>query len=321
MNRMRFVIGTAVCAVLISGIALQYMAFAAVPDIQDGINAATADAASRGATVEIAYLDRATGHYAANDRGRVNEETASVAKVLIADDLLFRESKGEFQLSPADRGALTVMLRSSDDGAAQNFWDRFGGSRITAETIARYRMGDAQPAGQWYDTRVSPADMVGYYNQLVGGTGGLPDSDRDFILAQLRASTAFGTDGYNQRFGLPGGLNDPVQGVKQGWMIAEDNDWVHNSTDIDGPDGRYIVVVFCQEPATLGDGHARDTIDRVAHIMFPDRTTRMAEPLPPRAAPDADGSTAGVPGPVQLLIGSVQQMLGSAITVLNPGGN
>lgn len=282
--------------------------------MQDRINAATADASGRGANVEIAYLDRATGHYAANGQGRVPEQTASVVKVLIADNLLYRESRGELQLSPGDRGAIEVMLRSSDDTAAQDFWNRFGGSQIVAEVVNRYRMGDARTTPAWYDTMVSPADMVGYYNQLIGGQGGLSDTDRDFILAQLRASTPNGTDGYPQRFGLPAGLTDPVQAVKQGWMISEDGNWVHNSTDVVGLDGRYIVVVFSQEPSRFGDGHARDTIDRVANIMFP---TRTATQPAPRLTPDADTTA---PGPVQMLIGSVQQMLGSVLNVLNPKG-
>jgi hypothetical protein len=206
------------------------------------------------------------------------------------------------------------MLRSSDDGAAQDFWNRFGGGRIVGDVLGRYRMGDARITPAWYDTLVSPADMVGYYNQLLGGQGGLPPAARDFLVSQLRASTPVGTDGYDQRFGLPGGLNDAVQAVKQGWMIAEDGNWVHNSTDVVGPDSRYIIVVFSQEPARFGDGSARQTIDRVANIMFPART---AQEGPSIITPYV---TESLPGPVQLLIGSVHQILGSAIHAFNRTG-
>ena len=53
-----------------------------------------------------------------------------MAKLFIADDLLLQEAKGQTQLSPADRTALEVMLRSSDDNAAEIFWNRSGGSEI-----------------------------------------------------------------------------------------------------------------------------------------------------------------------------------------------
>jgi hypothetical protein len=65
-----------------------------------------------------------------------------VVKLFIADDLLLQESKGQTTLSPADRKSLDVMLRSSDDGAAQNFWDRGGGNAVIAAsrhgTVARH---------------------------------------------------------------------------------------------------------------------------------------------------------------------------------------
>ncbi|MDT5264224.1 MAG: hypothetical protein QOI90_850, partial [Mycobacterium sp.] len=96
----------------------------------DGLDArvrqATADAAKSGANIETVVLDRDTGQIVSNG---VNKPfpIASVAKLFIADDLLLQESKGETTLSAADRASLDVMLRSSDDGAAQNFWDRSGG--------------------------------------------------------------------------------------------------------------------------------------------------------------------------------------------------
>ena len=61
-----------------------------------------------------------------------------MVKLFIADDLLLQESKGQTQLSPADRAALDVMLRSSDDSAAEMFWNRSGGSAIITRVAARY---------------------------------------------------------------------------------------------------------------------------------------------------------------------------------------
>jgi hypothetical protein len=145
--------------------------------------------------------------------------------------------------------------------------------------------------------------MIGYANQLVGGEAGLPDDAREFILDQLRAAAPVGADGYDQHFGLLGCLTDPVQAVKQGWMIAENGDWVHNSTAIDGDDGRYLVAVFAQEPASFGDDHARQTIDRVVRILFPTGSAAQPESSG-TAAPHAPASKpltardAAAPGPV-----------------------
>ena len=110
----------------------------------DGLDArarqATADAAKAGADITTTVLDRNTGQIVSNGNGEAIP-IASVVKLFIADDLLLQESKGQTQLSPADRQALDVMLRSSDDSAAEIFWNRSGGSAIISRVTARYGLG------------------------------------------------------------------------------------------------------------------------------------------------------------------------------------
>src|SRR5690348_12798681 len=95
----------------------------------DGLDArtrqATADAAKSGAHIETVVLDRKTGERISNGDNSTFP-IASVVKLFIADDLLLQESKGQTTLSAADHKSLEAMLRSSDDGAAQSFWDRSG---------------------------------------------------------------------------------------------------------------------------------------------------------------------------------------------------
>ena len=91
----------------------------------------------RGADISVVVLDRSTGQMVSGGDGGAFP-IASVVKLFIADDLLLQESQGKTQLSPADRSALDVMLRSSDDSAAENFWNRSGGSDIITRVVARY---------------------------------------------------------------------------------------------------------------------------------------------------------------------------------------
>ena len=67
-----------------------------------------------------------------------------MVKLFIADDLLLQVSKGQTQLSPDDRTAFDRMLRSSDDSAAENFWNRSGGSAIIDRVVARYGLGSTR---------------------------------------------------------------------------------------------------------------------------------------------------------------------------------
>ena len=72
----------------------------------DGLDArarqATADAAKAGADITTTVLDRNTGQIVSNGNNEAMP-IASVVKLFIADDLLLQESKGQTQLSPADR--------------------------------------------------------------------------------------------------------------------------------------------------------------------------------------------------------------------------
>ena len=141
----------------------------------DGLDArvrqATADAAKSGANIETVVLDRNTGQIVSNGNNKPFP-IASVVKLFIADDLLLQESQGKTTLSAADRTSLDIMLRSSDDSAAQMFWDRSGQNAIIARVKARYGLaGTTAPYnGHWDVTQSTASDLVRYYDMLLNGT-------------------------------------------------------------------------------------------------------------------------------------------------------
>jgi hypothetical protein len=239
----------------------------------DGLDArvrqATADAAKSGANIEIVVLDRDTGQIVSNG---VNDPfpIASVVKLFIADDLLLQVSKGETQLSAADRESLDVMLRSSDDSAAQNFWDRSGGDAIIARVKARYGLpGTTAPYNSHWDVTTSTAsDLVHYYDMLLAGTGGLPAEQANVIIGDLAQSTPTGTDGYPQRFGIPEGLYAEPVAVKQGWFCCWSGaNQLHLSTGIIGPDHRYVMAISSLD--STGAAAARTDMTQAVKTMFP----------------------------------------------------
>jgi flavin-binding protein dodecin len=239
----------------------------------DGLDArvrqATADAAKSGANIEVVVLDRNTGQIVSNG---VNKPypIASVVKLFIADDLLLQESKGETQLSPADRKSLDIMLRSSDDSAAQNFWDRSGQNAIIARVKARYGLtGTTAPYnGHWDVTQSTASDLVHYYDMLLNGTGGLPPEQANVIIGDLAQSTPTGTDGYPQRFGIPDGLYAEPVAVKQGWFCCWNGaNQLHLSTGIIGPEHRYVMAIGSLDPTSAAA--ARENMTRAVKTMFP----------------------------------------------------
>jgi hypothetical protein len=239
----------------------------------DGLDArvreATADAAESGADIDTVVLDRDTGQIVSNGANKPFP-IASVVKLFIADDLLMQESKGETELSAADRKSLDLMLRSSDDEAAQTFWDRGGQNAIIARVVARYGlMGTTAPSnGHWDVTLSTASDLVRYYDMLLDGTGGLPSEQVNVIISNLAQSTPTGTDGYPQRFGIPDGLYAEPVAVKQGWFCCWNGaNQLHVSTGTIGPDRRYVMAISSLE--SDDDAVARETITQAVRMMFP----------------------------------------------------
>ena len=233
------------------------------------VRQATADAAASGDDLEIAVMDRDTGQLVTNGSNKPFP-IASVVKLFIADDLLLQESEGKTTLSPADRKSLDAMLRSSDDSAAQNFWDRSGGNAIIARVKARYGLaGTTAPSnGHWDVTTSTASDLVRYYDMLLDGTGGLPPAQANVIIGNLAQSTPNGNDGYPQRFGIPEGLYAEQVAVKQGWFCCwNGGNQLHVTTGAIGPERRYVMAIGSLDPT--GAAAARANMTEAVKTMFP----------------------------------------------------
>ena len=235
---------------------------------------ATADAAEAGADLTVAVLDRNTGQLVTNGSNNTIA-IASVVKLFIADDLLLQEANGQTTLSPEDRAMLDVMLRSSDDSAAEVFWNRSGGSAIINRVVKRYGLGSTRAPGngRWFNTISTVTDLVRYYDMLLAGTGGLPSERASIIVSNLAQSTPTAHDGmvpggvYPQRFGIPEGLYAEPVAVKQGWMCCIGADWMHLSTGVVGPERRYVMAISSMQPASAEQ--ARRTITDAVKTIFP----------------------------------------------------
>jgi hypothetical protein len=231
---------------------------------------ATADAAAKGADITTVVLDRSTGQRVTNGNYRAIA-IASVVKLFIADDLLLRGPP----LSPDDLSSFQSMLRSSDDSAAEVFWERDGGSAIITRVAARYGLSGTVPPndGRWFNTISTAADLVRYYDMMLSGAGGLPSDKADMIVDNLAQSAPTGIDGmmpggvYPQRFGIPEGLYAEPVAVKQGWMCCIGSDWMHLSTGIIGANHRFVMAIGSDQPTT--DDAARATITQAVKTMFP----------------------------------------------------
>ncbi|BBX36140.1 LppW protein [Mycolicibacterium mageritense DSM 44476 = CIP 104973] len=242
--------------------------------LQDRAAQATSAAAKAGADITVLVLDRNTDQRVSNGNDTAIA-IASVSKLFIADDLLLQEARGQTVITPEDRKLLDVMLRSSDDSAAEVLWNRSGGDAIITRVATRYGLSSTRPPydSRWWNTVSTAADLVRYYDMLMNGSGGLPPEQANIILSNLAQSTPTAIDGtqpggiYPQRFGIPDGLYAEPVAVKQGWMCCIGSDWMHLSTGVIGPDRRFIMVIGSLQPTDSDT--ARRTITDAVKIMFP----------------------------------------------------
>ena len=245
----------------------------ATPDPMTQLNVrarqATTDAAKKGADITFTLLDRQTGQ-SISGGDTAPFPIASVAKLFIADDLLMGRVKSRRALNSQDRSDLDVMLRSSADSPANEFWGRDGGNAIIARVVARYGLtGTTVPYdGNWWNTMSTTKDLVRYYDRLLDGAGGLPPKQVALILSDLATSTPKGIDGYPQRFGIPDGLFAEPVAVKQGWMCCWNGpNQLHMSTGVVGADHRYVIAIGSMQP--VDEATARQTLTQVIKTMFP----------------------------------------------------
>jgi hypothetical protein len=248
-------------------------AVAAAPDPIANLDAlarkATTEASKNGADITFSLLDRKTGRLISTG-DQAPFPIASVAKLFIADDLLMGLSTTKRTLSPDDRRRLDVMLRSSDDFPADEFWDRDGGNAIINRVVTRYGLNSTTVPydGNWWNTMSTTKDLVRYYDMLLDGTGGLPPEQAAVIMSDLGASTPVASDGYPQRFGIPDGLFSESVAVKQGWMCCWNGpNWLHMSTGVVGADRRYVIAMGSMQP--VGEAAARNTMTQTLKTMFP----------------------------------------------------
>ncbi|OYD69412.1 hypothetical protein [Rhodococcus sp. OK302] len=263
------------------------------PTLEARLVQAQSAALERGADVSISVFDRTSNRYL-EVGGDQQIETASVAKLFIAEDLLQQDAHGQRALSDDDWVLMEAMLEASDDNAANTLWEAAGGPDLVTRVAERYSLVSttAPVDGMWWNTETTSHDLITFYDGILDDVTQLGEARSSKLVNDLRQSTPTAADGYDQRFGLPEALFDePVLGVKQGWMCCINDRWLHLSTAVVGEDNRYIVAIASREdiqyPGDDNDDaypdtsftdvidddsalHARDTVTGVTQILFPD---------------------------------------------------
>ncbi|WP_157975129.1 serine hydrolase [Glycomyces dulcitolivorans] len=243
----------AVAALAVAALAVGLLA--AVPEREGRIQFAPApspeDAASEAADPETAAADFVAGAGLAGEFSFVLYDSAedryllsyrpddvhysmSVAKVLIAVGALRRG---------ADPARVAEMISRSDDPIANELWGVVQGPVVVEELAKEMGLEHTVPSpewGRWGDVLVSASDIVRMYEFVLAE---LPEDERAVIVDAMAATTATGSDGYDQTFGIPAAADGLDWAVKQGWGCCKPDRFLV-STGTVGADHRYIAAVF-----------------------------------------------------------------------------
>lgn len=238
-------------------------------DPTPNLGAATDYAARRG-LVALAVIDRQTGTYLDNGAGaHIAMGSASVIKVVMAEELLYQRSQGDIELGSSELALMETMLKDSNDGAASRLYSQFGGVSLIMAALSRHQLTESGPPADpqyWGNTMVTAHDVAAFYNNLLAGS--IPPEDRDHLIGLLGQMAPVAADGFGQLFGVAGVDPRPQAAVKQGWMCCLDDVRNVHSTAVLGQDDRYILVILTQYSPLQSWEYGQGTATEVARLIL-----------------------------------------------------
>ncbi|MGY1696672.1 serine hydrolase [Geodermatophilus sp. SYSU D00814] len=188
--------------------------------------------------------------------------SASLVKLLVVGRLLELQARGEVVLTDLDRSLMERAVVRSDDAATSLLWDRWDGAALVGAVVTEAGLGATAPpavAGRWGEATTSAADVAALLSGLATTLGPGPAAT---LLGWMRATSATGTDGFDQRFGLLAGGAAGTVAAKQGWMCCVDRSrQLHSAGVLPGGE---VVALLGDFPAATSWGRARAALDTAA---------------------------------------------------------
>jgi hypothetical protein len=171
-------------------------------------------------TYQWAYFDRTTGaRYESADANELTYSESLIKAWLAADYLAMMDTSGE----TPDLDLLSVMIRDSDDDAAETVWEDDGDDASILRMISKCGLVDSQLyEGWWSMTLISARDAVRLGECIATGTAAGPNWTA-WLLNEMRQVRGEG------RFGIIDALPGPLQAqvsIKNGWTLHyDDEEW------------------------------------------------------------------------------------------------
>ncbi|MFV2019204.1 hypothetical protein [Micromonospora sp. LOL_023] len=171
-----------------------------------------------------AMLDQRTGKITGSDNLDETSTTASLIKTWIAADYLRRADEAGRTPNEYRMQQLEIMIRDSDNWAAEDLWQEIGRSAAIERMIDICELTDSSSVeNRWSLTRLSPRDITRLGACVADGRAA-GDRWTDWLLEQMRSVRSPGDFGVVQAF-----PDDETAGIaiKNGWVIRDDEQQWH----------------------------------------------------------------------------------------------
>jgi hypothetical protein len=194
-----------------------------------------------------ALLDRRTGQISGSANLSAPSDTMSMVKAWIAADYLRLAAERDVTPTPARMRQLTIMIRDSDNAAAQSVFGRVGRRASIERLVEICGLTETGPYQNWWsNTTVSARDTVRMGACLADGRAAGPRWT-PWLLAEMRHVR--GTGDFGVRTALPARLAATVA-IKNGWLLRDEDRLWHISCLAIGAD--WVLSVLLRYPGRLG---------------------------------------------------------------------
>jgi hypothetical protein len=206
-----------------------------------------------------AVLDRRTGQISGSANFAAPSDTMSMVKAWLAADYLRMAGERGQPPSEARLYQLRIMIRDSDNNAAQNMYGVVGGRASIVRMVSVCGLTDSRPYDRpyWSNTVVSARDTVRLGACIADGRAAGPRWT-GWLLGEMRHVRGVGDFGV--RTTLPDAVARTVA-VKNGWLLRDEDGLWHISCLAIARD--WVVGTLARYPGRLGFGYGTELCRRV----------------------------------------------------------
>jgi hypothetical protein len=192
-------------------------------------------------------LDRRNGNVTGSSNLTAPSDTMSLIKVWLAADYLRLAEADKLTPSAKRLRRLSVMIRDSDNAAAQEYYRLVGRAQSIERLVRICGLTESGPyLNQWSNTIVSARDTARIGACLADGRAA-GRRWTPWLLDEMRSVRGSGD------FGVRDALPDEVArgvAIKNGWLLRQEDKLWHISCLAIGDD--WVVSVLARYPARLG---------------------------------------------------------------------